>query len=605
MAQILVVDDDPRTRQLYVSLLSPFGHQVTEARDGKEGLEQAAQRKPELIISDILMPTMNGYEFVSTLRKSQGMQNVPVIFHSASFLDKETRSLGAACGVSLFIMKPCEPDKALATIQQALGLTIERSPVPVSVQTNEAAIPLLIDAFYEKGKQLDAVSVRLATLLEFGLQLGQPSSLEGLLEKAGQAARKIIGASYSGIGVLAGTGLELRSFVLTGVGPEITSQLSNPIFDGPIFREIVGERKSRSVFSPFGEPPGLALPNCHPPVRSFLGVPLESGDHLYGWIYVANKLDSLEFRQEDSHVLAALAAKVAVAYENALRFQTIEEHSRKLEREMEERKRAEHRFRMLVETAPTGIVIADEKGRIADVNAQALHLFGYEREELVGQRIEMLLPDRLRKSHEAHRAGYTENTHARPMGVGMELFARRKDSSEFPVEISLGPLVTNEGTLVSATIVDITARKRMEEQLRLSQRMQAIGNLAGGVAHDFNNLLAVILGCADVVSDMLPSDHPASRKVAMIKQAGSSAADLTRQLLAFSRQQMLQPRVLDLREIVKHTEGLLRRLIGENIELRICVEPSLGSIKADAGQIEQVLLNLAVNARDACPTEAV
>src|SRR5690349_3952470 len=126
MAKILIVDDDKNSRQLFVSLLSPFGHQVMEAGDGREGLEQARLAKPDLVITDILMPTMNGYEFVSTLRKNPALENIPVIFHSATFLDRETRSLGAACGVSLFILKPCEPEKALAIVQEALGLEIQR-----------------------------------------------------------------------------------------------------------------------------------------------------------------------------------------------------------------------------------------------------------------------------------------------------------------------------------------------------------------------------------------------------------------------------------------------------------------------------------------------
>jgi CheY-like chemotaxis protein len=131
--------------------------------------------------------------------------------------------------------------------------------------------------------------------------------------------------------------------------------------------------------------------------------------------------------------------------------------------------------------------------------------------------------------------------------------------------------------------------------------MEAIGELAGGVAHDFNNLLAVIMGCAEVAFDALPAEHPAAKNVEMVKQAASSAADLTRQLLAFSRQQMLQPRLLDLRQVIEKTQVLLRRLIDENIEIANSLEPSLGFIMADPGQIEQVLMNLAINARDAMP----
>jgi PAS domain S-box-containing protein len=601
VALILVVDDDIQTRQLYVSLLTPFGHQVIEAGDGKEGLERARLEKPDLIITDILMPTMNGYEFVSALRNFPLLEKIPVIFHSATFLDRETRSLGAACGVSLFISKPCEPERALAIIQEALGLEIQKPAAPAPIQTDGDAIPLLIDAFFEKGKQLDAVSIRLASLLELGLDLAHSCGLDGLMEKAGNAARKIIGANCSGIGILAENGPHLRSFALFGADPEVTAKLDHAVFNGPIFREIVSERKARRAFSPFGEPGGLELPVYHPPVRSFLGVPLEAGDHVYGWIYVADKLASLEFTEEDSRILTALAAQAALAFENAERFRTIQEHARQLETEIEERKRAEDRFRVLVETSPTGIVIADERGRIAEVNAQALQMFGYDRGELIGEVIEILLPERLRRSHQGHRSGYAKGPHVRPMGVGMELPARRKDGTEFPAEISLGPLVTKEGVLVSSTIVDITGRKKMEGQLRQSQRMEAIGKLAGGVAHDFNNLLAVILGSADVVLDKLPADHPSRRKLELIRQAGSSAADLTRQLLAFSRQQMLQPRLLDLKDILKRTQVLLARLIGENIQFTISLEPSLGQVKADPGQIEQVLLNLAVNARDAMP----
>jgi PAS domain S-box-containing protein len=262
---------------------------------------------------------------------------------------------------------------------------------------------------------------------------------------------------------------------------------------------------------------------------------------------------------------------------------------------------SEQRYHLLAEAAPMGILLTGELGRVIDANTQALRMFGYERGELIGETIEVLLPERLRRSHQEHRSGYIKEPRERPMGVGMELIARRKDGTEFPVEIGLEPLVTREGVLISSTIVDITGRRKMEERLRLSQRMEAIGKLAGGVAHDFNNLLGVIIGCADVVLDTLPPGHPAAKKVEMIRKAGASAADLTRQLLAFSRQQILQPRVLDLKEVVKRTEVLLRRLIGENIDLAISLEPSLGYVKADVGQVEQVLLNLAVNARDAMP----
>lgn len=601
MAKILIVDDDKASRQLYVSLLTPFGHEVMEAVDGKDGLAQARLEKPDLIISDILMPTMNGYEFVSNLRKQPALENIPVIFNSATFLDQETRTLGAACGVIFYLRKPAEPENVLAVVHEALGQEMQKPREPVQDKKAEEAIPLLLDVVFEKGQQLDATSTRLGVLLELGLDLAHCFAVDALMAKAGNAARKIIGANYSGIGILAGRGLELRSFLPVGADLEVDTSQIGTMFNGPVFQHIVGLRKPCRRFDPAAELRGLTLPRNHPPVRGFLGVPLEVATRMYGWIYVANKLADLEFTEEDARILTALAAHVALAFENAERFRTIQEHAEKLEAQMEERRRAEDRFRVLVETAPTGIVIANDQGRITEINAQALLMFGYDRRELIGESVETLLPERVRSSHHGHRTGYMKEPHARPMGVGIELFARRKDGTEFPVEISLGPLVTKDAVLVSSTIVDITKRKEVEEQLRLSQRMEAIGKLSGGVAHDFNNLLAVIMGGADIILDALAADHPLVKTAKMVRQAGKSAADLTRQLLAFSRQQMLQPKVLDLTEIVTRTDTMLRRLIGENIKLEISLEPSLGPVKADPGQVEQILINLAVNARDAMP----
>ena len=597
---VLIVDDDSQCRQLYISLLTPFGHRVLEARDGREGLEIARRDKPDLIISDILMPTMNGYEFVTAVRKTPPLQDVPVIFHSASFLGREARALGEACGVSMYILKPCEPEKILEIVHGALGMSYQLPSRP-SPQVEQETIPLLLDAFFEKGKQLDASTLRLSALLELAISFARPRAATEVLEQTAASAREILGANYTCLGLLEDGSTRLSSFVLSGVEPAIVSKIDAASFTGEVFKEIIHGRKTRRAFSPFGTPSEITLPAGHPPIRSFLGAPLAMEGKVYGWIYVAEKLTSLAFDDQEEKILNALAAQTALAYENAKRYRTIQEHAAKLEIEIAERKRAEERFRMLVETAPTGIIIADTKGHIVDANAHAFQMFGYERKELIGRPVETLLPNPLRRAHEKHRACYGANPHPRPMGLGMDLFARRSDGTEFPVEISLGPLVTEGETLVSAAIVDITARKKMEDQLRLSQRMEAIGRLAGGVAHDFNNLVTVILGCCDALSGELPPDHPSSRKVEMVRKAGASAADLTRQLLAFGRKQILQPQLIEPKAIVNGVANMLTRLIGENIRLEVSLDPAAGYINADRGQLEQILMNLAANARDAMP----
>jgi hypothetical protein len=262
---------------------------------------------------------------------------------------------------------------------------------------------------------------------------------------------------------------------------------------------------------------------------------------------------------------------------------------------------SEQRYRQLSETAPMGIIIADGTGKIVDTNAQALRMFGYGREELLGQTIEILLPETLRKSHVRRRSAYIQGPQARPVGIGMELRARRKDGTEFPVEIGLGPVTTQEGTLISSTIVDITEQKKLEKQLQLSQRMEAIGHLAGGVAHDFNNLMTVIQGCCEALAVELAENHSGLRRIEMVRKAADSAADLTHQLLAFGRKQILQPKVIGPREVLKEVEGMLRQLIGENIRLEVNMQSEVGCISVDPGQMEQIMVNLAANARDAMP----
>ncbi|HYL83404.1 MAG TPA: response regulator [Candidatus Angelobacter sp.] len=278
-----------------------------------------------------------------------------------------------------------------------------------------------------------------------------------------------------------------------------------------------------------------------------------------------------------------------------------------LRAEMERRTQAqqalqlsEQRYRLLSETAPISILITDELGRVVHANAQAVRMFGYGPEELVGQTVETLIPDRFRKTHQGHRALYADKPHPRAMGIGMDLWARRKDGSEFPVEVGFGPLATPDGLFVSSAIVDITERKKMEDQLRVAQRMEAIGALAGGVAHDFNNLLGVILGQSEILLER-STDSRLIRGLEMIRESARRGATLTRQLLAFSRRQILELKVLDLNVVLSDVVKLLQRVIGEDIELDVQTDTKIGSIRADPGQLEQIVVNLAANARDAMP----
>ena len=276
----------------------------------------------------------------------------------------------------------------------------------------------------------------------------------------------------------------------------------------------------------------------------------------------------------------------------------------------------------LLDAAPDAILVVDRAGLIVMVNAQAERLFGYTRDELQGSAVDRLVPEHLRTLHPQHRAAYAEAPALRPMGAGLQLSALRKDGSQFPADISLSSITTDDGVLYFVACRDVTERKaadeererlrmlaersRLEAQLQASQRLESLGQLAGGVAHDFNNLLAVISNfAAFAVSELRIAESRDSaltsvrRDVEQIQLAAERATTLTHQLLMFGRRDVIRPRVLLINNVIRELEPMLRRTLGEHIELISDLDPDLRRTMADRGQVEQVLVNLAVNARDA------
>jgi len=271
-------------------------------------------------------------------------------------------------------------------------------------------------------------------------------------------------------------------------------------------------------------------------------------------------------------------------------------------RDISERRRAQEshtRLATAVEQAAETIVITDAGGSILYVNPAFEKTSGYTRAEAIGKNPRILKSG----NHDAefYRQMWGVLSHGEVWSG--HFINKRKDGTLFEEDANISPVRDASGRVVNYVAVkrDVTNEMQLAQQLLQAQKMEAVGRLAGGVAHDFNNLLAVVMGYADLVIGRMNSEDPLKGKVEQILKAADRAAGLTRQLLAFSRKQVLQPKILDLRAVVSNMETMLRRLIGEDVELTTRLDSDPGWVKADPGQIEQVLMNLAVNARDAMP----
>jgi two-component system, cell cycle sensor histidine kinase and response regulator CckA len=322
-----------------------------------------------------------------------------------------------------------------------------------------------------------------------------------------------------------------------------------------------------------------------PPPFQWLGVPLKVNSHVLGALILKNYSKNTLYREREKEVLTLVSQQLAAAIDRKRNEQAL--------------RRSEVRYRSLVQTAVYGIYRSSLEGRFLDVNPALIGMLGYnsalEVLSLDPQKDVFVEPrEYARLVDEFRRTGGMD---------GFEARWRRKDGTSITVRISGRAVAGGDepSNVLEAIAEDITERRILEDQFRQAQKMEAVGRLAGGIAHDFNNLLMVISGYTEVLLDQLAPSHPLRTKAEAIRQASDRASALTRQLLAFSRKQHLELKVVNVNAIVTDMERLLRPLIGEDIELTTALAPSVGCIRADAGQLEQVIMNLVVNAKDAMP----
>ena len=856
---------------------------MIEAADGRQGLDAVHAERPDLVITDVLMPVMDGYELVRQLRLDPETATIPVVFYTAHYGEREARALALAGGVSDVLTKPGAASVVLEVVDRVLAggssLRAEGAP-PFPSDFDREHLRLLIDKVSEKTGDLRAANARLRALINIALDFGSDDDFALRLHTVCSSTRDLFGATYVTLGVLNRTDGRLERLLTCGLE---TADWLEPRDAVPgLLGMVVSKRRPLRGSNAGGSPITLQLPALHPPIHTFLAVPIVSSGHVYGWICLVGN-DGQGFSEEDEHLLMALSGQIGRIYE--------------LEREVLERQHADaevrierDRARRYLSTAEVILLALDRDGRITLINRKGCDLLGRTEEELIGrdwfvtcvaepmrdtlrrsfqqllngevsatessvitasgevrliewrhtvvaegngevagtfssgsditeraraeaeirQRAQLsaltatiglsltepgsfaralqqctevlvthldaafariwVLNDSERMLHLQASAGlYTDlvGPHGRvPLGqppigriardrrphitntlgddayvqdgewarregmiafaghpliadgrvVGvMAIFARHSLSdtvvstlSAVADHIALGierhragealriaeermrfalqtagvgiwdmnyatgvlqwsetleaqygmqpgtfggtfdafieRVHTDDRASVTETFrkaarsgadfsvqnrptpesglrwlsgagrihldeygapqrgvgisLDVTERRPLEEQYQQAQRIEAIGRLAGGVAHDFNNLLTVILGHCELLLDDFPPDDPRRPAMAEIQKAGESAAGLTVQLLAFSRNQV-DPTVLDLNIVLIELQGTLRPLIRKDIEIVLDLAPGPQSINADRGQLEQVVINLAVNAQDA------
>src|ERR1041384_5979566 len=333
--------------------------------------------------------------------------------------------------------------------------------------------------------------------------------------------------------------------------------------------------------------PRFSPMNPRDSIHSSVSMPMMVGSKLVGVLNVSSTKSRQPISVGETKALAILANLAAPALESARHYRRMQE--------------TERRYRSIFENAVEGMFQTTPSGKIIEANPAMAAILGYESPEELIESISDLGAEVYVDSKARKR--FLAEIEAQGLIKGFEAQMYRKDGSRIWASVGARAIYDESGDELrfEGGIEDISERKLLEEQLVQSQKMEAIGTLAGGIAHDFNNLLTAIIGYSQLAASRLNEDDRMFKEIEEIRKAGTRAAELTKQLLVFSRKEVLQLRVMDLNTTVENVGKMIRRVIGEDIELVTSLDPELGRIKADPGQIEQVIINLAVNARDAMP----
>jgi PAS domain S-box-containing protein len=713
---VLLVDDDAMQRKLGQIALTHAGFEVLLAEDGEAGICLAAERKPDVIVSDVLMPRVDGFGVCKAIRADPALAQIRIVLMSAQYVEAEDRQLAKRFGADRYVSRTTGFASVVQAVVEALASPVRPESVPPPSDELQATYLRRITHQLERQASLSAGLARQVSLQATALsvldnlsdslsrELDPESSLNGTLAECLDAAGLSVGAILlsdttgklairATVGSAATLSWEAHAGVLReaiargGVlipSPEtkrdgldllvalgVASALVVPIVArdealGVLLlasnRTDLGDAESetfvrvaRSVSMQLGEALALSrmftkltasekrlraimdgaydcifvldadgrICDVNPSTERFLERPRAElmGKALHEFVHPPDRerakeefaasiqtghffVEARRFARPDgSVVIGDISASIVKAEGLIVVFGVMRDVTERV-RTQEALRLSETRFTRLAESGIVGIAVADLFGHILEANDAYLTMLGYSHEDLAAGRLAWsdTTPSEWRARDAIAIAELGATGVARPW----EKELSRKDGTRVPVLIGMAML---DHPKCLAVVSDLTDRKRAEkrlgateEQLRQAQKMEAFGRLAGGVAHDFNNALSVILSYAQIiVADLKPGD-PLRDDVEEIGKAGNRAAALTRQLLMFSRQNVIEPRVLDVNDVLSDMDKMLQRIVGEDVDVVALRAESLGRVRVDAGAIEQVIMNLVVNARDAMPT---
>jgi PAS domain S-box-containing protein len=594
--RVLVVDDNADLRDYMRRMLSAAGHEVSVAADGQAALEMARTLAPEVIVSDVMMPRLDGFGLLRAVREEPELRETPVLLLSAR-AGEEARVGGLESGADDYLTKPFSSRELLARVASNLQLARLRR---------------------ETEQRLREESRTLETLNRTGATVAAELDLPRAVQVVVDAARELTGAAFGSFfyNLPDDAGGSYMLYTLSGVPKDTFSQFPMPRNTAVFAPTFNGEGIVRSddiTKDPrYGHnPPHQGMPKGHLEVRSYLAAPvLSRTGEVLGGLFFGHPSPGV-FTERSERVLAGIAAQAAIAIDNARLYQAAQN-------EISERTKAQDALRDLNETLERRVaeaiadrdrlwelsedllVVASFDAKLMRVSPSWTTVLGHEAKRLLSQSY----PDLVHPDDAADVAADLTRLRAHGTPVRHECRLRASDGSWRWVAwtLSLDPAtkrIHGVGRDVTSDRETAEALRQAEEALRMAQKMEAIGQLTGGVAHDFNNLLQVIGGNLQLLAKDIAGTERAEQRVRNALAGVSRGANLASQLLAFGRRQPLAPKVVNLGRFVRGLDDMFRRALGDGIEIETIVSGGLWNTLVDPFQVENALLNLAINARDA------